>query len=180
MDSYRRSQQLSECTDVLGKQLVHEGLASRSAVKLGRKARSALVEILQEKVGVEDTSVPTLCLSGMPIVGKGLTSPFFLEYKVPTTIWVQELLSLSRKNRTLMLSRVIDRRGRKFGAQSRFCHIKQHHQRSCRGIHVWPFSVEDVQRTRGGFVSVVPSFGLEQGNDEDGWPLRLSGQFGGP
>ena len=43
-----------------------------------------------------------------------------------------------------------------------------------------PFSVEDVQRTRGGFVNVVPSFGLEQGNDEDGWPLRLPGQFGGP
>ena len=88
LKTLREIKQLSECTDVLEKQLVHEGLASRSAVKLGRKARSALMEILQEKVGVEDTSVPTLCLSGMPIVGKGLTSPFFLEYKVPPTIWV--------------------------------------------------------------------------------------------
>ena len=70
--------QLSRSTDVLSLQVGHEGMASDTSKKLGRKPRTALLETLGRKYGLEDKAVPTLLLTGMPIVGAALESPFFL------------------------------------------------------------------------------------------------------
>ena len=100
-------EQLAESIDVRDKQSFHDSLASTSAVKLGRKPRTALMELLQEKFEIADSSVHMLCLTGMPVVGKALTSLFFMDYKVPSHISVKELLNLSRRHRTSMLNRVV-------------------------------------------------------------------------
>ena len=42
------------------------------------------------RYSLEDTAVPKLCLTGMPIVDKALESPFFHSYQVPATITVSE------------------------------------------------------------------------------------------
>ena len=68
-------------------QLIEDSLQDPS------KHMGALMEILGNRYGIEDTSVPKLCLTGMPIVGRALESPFFHHYQVPAAIMVTELLS---------------------------------------------------------------------------------------
>ena len=161
--------QLSECAEVRDKQCSHEKLASASALKLGRKPRTALMEILQDRYGIEDTSVPSLCLTGMPIVGKALSSPFFFEHDVPATISVKELLSLSKKHRTTMMNRVV-RMAESSGEQTAAAIWEKTVKEVAEVSMAGPFILEDIQNRHGSFFNVVPSFGLEQGVDESGKP----------
>ena len=161
--------QLSECSDVCDKQSIHEKFASVSALKLGRKPRTALMEVLQDRYGIEDTSVPFLCLTGMPIVGKAWSSPFFLEHDVPAAISVRELLSLSKKHRATMMSRVV-RMAESSGEQTSAAIWGKTIKEVSEGSMAGPFTLEEIQSRHGSFFNVVPSFGLEQGLDESGKP----------
>ena len=161
--------QLSERSDVCDKQSIHEKFASVSALKLGRKPRTALMEVLQDRYGIEDTSVPSLCLTGMPIVGKALSSPFFLEHDVPAAISVRELLSLSKKHRATMMSRVV-RMAESSGEQTSAAIWGKTIKEVSEGSMAGPFTLEEIRSRHGSFYNVVPSFGLEQGLDESGKP----------
>ena len=161
--------QLSECSDVCDKQSIHEKFASVSALKLGRKPWTALMEVLQDRYGIEDTSVPSLCLTGMPIVGKALSSPFLLQHDVPAAISVRELLSLSKKHRATMMSRVV-RMAESSGEQTSAAIWGKTIKEVSEGSMAGPFTLEEIQSRHGSFFNVVPSFGLEQGLDESGKP----------
>eukprot|EP00971_Amphidinium_carterae_P174596 3461130-Amphidinium_carterae.1 len=47
---------------------------------------------LQQQTNVEDRAVPDPLLSGLPIVGKGISSPFFVDMPTPPVIPLQHLL----------------------------------------------------------------------------------------
>eukprot|EP00971_Amphidinium_carterae_P165329 3277114-Amphidinium_carterae.1 len=47
---------------------------------------------LQQQTHIEDKAVPDLLLSGLPIVGKGVSSPFFVDMPAPPAIPLQHLL----------------------------------------------------------------------------------------
>ena len=47
---------------------------------------------IQDEVEIEDKAVPALCITGMPIVGEALESPFFNPYLVESEMKVSELL----------------------------------------------------------------------------------------
>ena len=68
-------------SDIRARQDEHEKMACESAKRLGRRPRTALMEYLQDKYYLEDSAIPTLCLTGIPIVGEALRSPFFTEWK---------------------------------------------------------------------------------------------------
>ena len=90
---------LAKCEDVRKRQEEHEELASNSSRRLGRLPRTALMEKLSLKYGIEDHYVPKLCLTGLPIVGDALCSPFFEEHVVPAQITVEELLRSTTRRR---------------------------------------------------------------------------------
>eukprot|EP00435_Cladocopium_sp_Y103_P065168 s1434_g27.t1 len=83
--------ELAESSDIRKLQQEHEALASDCAKELGRKPRTGLMEVLGKMYDVEDKAVPLLCLTGMPIVGKALESPFFYPFHVPAAVTIAEL-----------------------------------------------------------------------------------------
>ena len=93
---------LSTPWEILALQRTHEKKAGANAVRLGRKPRTALMEHL----GRQFRAVPTLCLTGMPIVGPALESPFFEEFDVPAQITVEEFVASAPKRRVDNLKRV--------------------------------------------------------------------------
>eukprot|EP00435_Cladocopium_sp_Y103_P021759 s2411_g5.t1 len=97
---------LSSSEEVRKLQDRHEGLACENAKRLGRKPRTALMEILGERYRLEDALVPRLCLTGMPIVGAALESPFFDQHEIPPTITIAELLASAPSRRQEVLRRV--------------------------------------------------------------------------
>ena len=147
----------------------HELLACKSAELLGRKPRTALMELLQTKYRIEDTSVPKLCLTGMPIVGRALESPFFNKWEVPSEMTLEELLrtAQSRRNGTIEKVRFMSRIGGKALAQA--IHAKTMKEVS-QGTMSGPWSHEQLIERHGRHYNVVPSFGLAQGHDELGAP----------
>ena len=91
---------LSECSEeMLEMQNGHEELASVNAKRLGRKPRTALMQVLGGRLGIEDTAVPSLCLTGMPVVGTALESPFFLPHRIPAPMTLVELLATAERRR---------------------------------------------------------------------------------
>ena len=154
---------------VASSQMADDKVAGRGAVRLGRKPRTALMKLVGALYDVEDRSVPDLCLTGMPIVGRALESPFFLPYEVPASISVSELLKSCRSLRPRLISRV-----------ERMAFQEPHEQ----NLAIWektlrevkegsmdgPHSADEIERAHGRFYNVVPSFGLRQGCDEEGNP----------
>ena len=98
--------QIATSEAINAKQVKHDTLASNCAKRLGRKPRTALMELMGKQIRIEDAAVPLLCLTGMPIVGKALESPFFYPYHVPASITVAELLKSSPLRRQVTLRRV--------------------------------------------------------------------------
>jgi hypothetical protein len=70
----------AKCTELHGLKTARYKQACHTAHKLGCRLRVPLTEWLQQKTLVEDVELPSLCLSGMPIVGDALLSPFFLAF----------------------------------------------------------------------------------------------------
>eukprot|EP00435_Cladocopium_sp_Y103_P048347 s363_g14.t1 len=139
-------------------QTEHESLASNTAKRLGRKPRTALMELIQRVYSIEDKAVPKLCLTGMPIIGEALESPFFSEWRVPAAITVAEFLRTARSRRTGTMTRVAYMAKLGGSDLSRAIYAKTH----------GPWSPEEMERKHGRFFNVIPSFGLEQGTKEDG------------
>jgi hypothetical protein len=141
----------------------HEKLACECAVRLGRKPRTALMEFLGMRYSLEDTAVPKLCLTGMPIVGKALESPFFHSYQVPATITVSELLSSAPRRRAGTLKRV-KLMGRTGGAEMAKAIWKKTMKEVKAGTMSGPYTLEEMEKKHGRYLNLVPSFGLKQGD----------------
>ena len=160
---------ISKSTKVRAIQEEHDKLAGQNAQKLGRGPRTALLQTLGEKYGVEDEAVPTLLLTGMPIVGPALESPFFREYQVPAQISVLELLSTAKKRRPETMRRVEYMASKGSQALAEAIYEKTLKEVS-KGSMGGPFSEEQMIQRHGPNFNLIPAFGLEQGVDEKGKP----------
>ena len=160
---------LSSSEEVKAKQREHEALACRNAIKLGRKPRTALMEALGQRYGIEDFSVPTLCLRGMPIVGSALESPFFDTYDVPASMTLTELLATAPVRRQATIRRVEFMAGKASHCQAQAICEKTMREVS-QGSMGGPFSHEELVERHGNHYNVIPSFGLEQGVNERNEP----------
>ena len=159
--------QLSKSLEVSALQDQHEKLASGTAKKLGRKPRTALLELLGKRYGIADEAVPCLLLTGMPIVGVALESPFFESYEVPPQISVYELLATARKRRPETIRRVQYMAEKGSAALAKAIYektLKEVYKGSMGG----PFTEEDLIARHGPHYNLIPAFGLEQGLSELG------------
>eukprot|EP00435_Cladocopium_sp_Y103_P063804 s675_g25.t1 len=161
--------QLSNCKDVQLRQEGHEQLAGLNAKRLGRKPRTALMEVLGRRHGVEDHMVPHLCLTGMPIVGAALESPFFTEHDIPASITLEELLASSERRRRDALRRVEFMAVQCSTTQAEAI-MKKTIKEVAQGTMGGPFSHNELVQRHGKFYNVIPSFGLEQGVNEKNEP----------
>ena len=121
---------------------------------------------LYEVYRLEDRAVPSLCLTGMPIVGTALTSPFFLPYEVPAQISITELMKTMGRNREGLIRRVermaqTETIALQEGIWKKT--LKEVEQGTMAGL----YSPEEIERIVGRHYNVVPSFGLQQGEGSD-------------
>eukprot|EP00435_Cladocopium_sp_Y103_P009343 s2629_g2.t1 len=153
---------LASSRQVTELQQSHEALASDCARKLGRKPRTALMELLGTKHSIEDAAVPRLCLTGMPIVGRALESPFFHPYHVPAAITVAELLKSAplRRANTLKRVRVMAQSGGEDMANAIWTKTMKE---VAAGTMSGPYTVDQMMEKHGRYLNLVPSFGLKQG-----------------
>ena len=160
---------LAGSSEVSSLQSRHESHACRAAIKLGRKPRTALMEKLGQRYAIEDRAVPMLCLKGLPIVGEALESPFFDDYVVPASIGIKELISTAptRRQATIKRIKVMAESG---SSQLALAIWKKTLKEVDQGSMAGPFSMQEIENRHGRFYNVVPSFGLEQGSDENGLP----------
>lgn len=158
---------LANSHEVKVRQSHHETLASKNARRIGRKARTALMEVLAARYAIEDRAVPRLLLEGMPIVGDALKSEFFTDYEVPAAITLEELLSSAPQRRESVIKRV--KLMAKQGGLPMATAIWEKTQKEVSsGAMSGPFTREKLLEMHGKHYNVVPSFGLEQGVDSDG------------
>lgn len=158
---------LSMSKDVLTQQKGHEALACENAKRLGRKPRTALMERLQSRYQVEDTQVPRLCLTGLPIVGD--ESAFFESKEVPATITLFELLATARRRRRDCLKRVEYMASKAPEGQSEAIYRKTLKE-VASGTMAGPWTEQQLEERYGSHFNVIPSFGLTQGVNEKGEP----------
>eukprot|EP00435_Cladocopium_sp_Y103_P057422 s371_g19.t1 len=154
--------ELAESSDIRKLQQEHETLSSNCAKKLGRKPRTALMEVLGKMYNVEDKAVPLLCLTGMPIVGKALESPFFYPFHVPAAVTIAELLKSAPLRRSSTLKRV--RTMAESGSSEMADAIWRKTLKEVdAGTMSGPYSFEAMLEKHGKYLNLVPSFGLKQG-----------------
>lgn len=154
---------------VASSQMADDKAAGRGAIKLGRKPRTAFMKLVGALYDIEDRSVPDLCLTGMPIVGRALESPFFLPYEVPASMSVSELLKSCRSLRPRLVSRV-ERMASQEPLEQNLAIWEKTLKEVKEGSMDGPHSADEIERVHGRFYNVVPSFGLRQGCDEEGNP----------
>ncbi len=158
---------LATSEDTRKRQKEHEELASNSSTRLGRMPRTALMETLSIRYGIEDHHVPKLCLTGLPIIGDALCSPFFEEHVVPAQITVEELLRSTTRRRPGTMHRIAkmaEASSPELNSAIWEKAVKEVRQGSMSG----PYSDEEVVAKHGRFYNLVPSFGLAQGTNENG------------
>lgn len=175
MNNLRRLKTLGEwratarSKPVLDLQQEHEKLACENARRLGRKPRTAMMAHLGNLLHIEDHAVPTLGLTGMPIVGDALQPPFFQQLEEPAKISIQEFFATARTRRVDAMRKVAFM-GRKGGPeQSEAVYLKTLKE-VAQGTMAGPFSVDELEAKHGRFFNLVPSFGLTQGLDSEGRP----------
>ena len=127
------------------------------------------MEWIQEVTGVEDKNVPALCLTGMPIVGHALSSPFFLPWPDPQQISVEELLRRAPKTREAVLES-FERKRRRTESYV----LEEVQRKTTKEIDAGTMgsglTPEEASREYGNFYNVVGSFGLVQGQTAEGRP----------
>lgn len=133
------------------------------------RPKTALMEILGGRFGIEDTSVPTLCLTGMPIVGEALESNFFDKYVVPASVSISELLLTAEKRRTETMRRIA-RMAELSGLDTARAIYEKTRKEVVQGTMTGPLEASEVTKRFGRHWNLVPSFGLHQGEDESGNP----------
>ena len=126
----------------------------------GRNPRTALMEAFGRRYQVEDTHVPKLCLTGMPIIGKTLESPFYLPDHVPAATTISELLRTApmRRLKTIGRVKVMARSG---GLPLSMAIYEKTLQEVSKGTMAGPFNLSEVIDKHGKFVNIIPSFGLQ-------------------
>ena len=153
---------VGESSAVLMRQKSADLNSSWTARKLGLKPRTELMKKIQERCGIEDTDVPDLCRTGMPIVGAALES-------IPQKISLGELRESAPERRSKMIDRV--RYMAKKSSHDLTVAIWEKTQKEVTaGTMGPPMTEQEATSKYGPFFNIVPSVGLEQGVDAEGNP----------
>lgn len=141
--------------------------ASWTAKKLGTKINILLMDRVQTLLGIEDKQVPQLCLQGMRITGRAHTSPFFEDLAVPPSMSWEDFLQGSSDRSEAMIDRVayMAKQGSPDLAQAIWEKTKKEIEAGTMGPAL---TLEEARRLYSGTLQVTPSFGLQQGFDNDG------------
>eukprot|EP00435_Cladocopium_sp_Y103_P058671 s40_g20.t1 len=142
--------------------------ASWTAVKLGTKPNTVLMTKLQDMLQIEDRAVPELCLTGMSITGRALTSPFFEPFEVPPSMSQHTFLGELRSRSRQMIERVRFM-GRKSDPALALA-ICEKTQKEVRSGTMGPALTWEQVSAEYDHFQVTPSFGLAQGSSTDGTP----------
>ena len=143
--------------------------ASWTAKKLGTKINTLLMDRVQTLLGIEDKQVPQLCLQGMRITGRAHTSPFFEDLAVPPSMSWEDFLQGSSDRSEAMIDRVayMAKKGSPDLAQAIWEKTNKEIEAGTMGPAL---TLDEARRLYSGTLQVTPSFGLQQGFDNDGQP----------
>eukprot|EP00971_Amphidinium_carterae_P104983 2078822-Amphidinium_carterae.1 len=121
---------------------------------------------LQHQTGIEDMAVPDLLLSGMPVVGMGLPSPFFTDAPSPPAISLQHLLMGAPARRAQLMQKVVHYRPQDIPAlRAALSKTMLEVERHCMA---GPFTESDVNDMFGTHWNPCRRFALHQGHSADG------------
>ena len=141
--------------------------ASWTAKKLGTKINTLLMDRVQTLLGIEDKQVPQLCLQGMRVTGRAHTSPFFEDLAVPPSMSWEDFLQGSSDRSEAMIDRVayMAKKGSPDLAQAIWEKTNKEIEAGTMGPAL---TLDEARRLYSGTLQVTPSFGLQQGFDNDG------------
>ncbi len=149
------------------KQTAENKNASWTAKRLGAKPRTVAMRVLQEDLNIEDKFVPDACLQGLPILGRAEESEFFDPFEVrPDLSWEEfhDSLAVTRKKNLEKVKKMAES-GSPELAQAIYQKTLKEVSKGTMGPSM---TLEDVHKKYKGLYNIVPSFGLEQGQDEKG------------
>ena len=155
--------------DLEGQQTVANSKASWTAKHLGLKPKTELMKRLQEILDIEDKGVPDACLRGLRITGPASESNFFEPFEVPPSMSWTEFHRDKIKRSQSMIERV-EFMARKGSPQLAEAIWTKTMKEVAKGTMGPPMSIEEVRRKYKDDFQVTPSFGLEQGTNEQGLP----------
>eukprot|EP00971_Amphidinium_carterae_P270843 5374493-Amphidinium_carterae.1 len=121
---------------------------------------------IQQQTGIEDRAVPDLLLSGMPVVGKGLPSPFFTDAPSPPAIPLQHLLMGAPPRREQLAQKVLRFRPQDIPAvRAALAKTMTEVERHCMS---GPYTEKDISDMFGAHWNPCRRFALQQGVCADG------------
>eukprot|EP00971_Amphidinium_carterae_P051283 1009683-Amphidinium_carterae.1 len=127
-----------------------------------------LMKWLQQQTQIEDRAVPDLLLQGMPIVGEGLTSPFFDADPSPADISLPHLLMDAPPRRAQLVRKAMSYRPQDIPAlQAALDKTMQEVNRNCME---GPCTEEELNARFGFHWNPCRRFALQQGCSADGSP----------
>eukprot|EP00971_Amphidinium_carterae_P191775 3805073-Amphidinium_carterae.1 len=128
----------------------------------------ALMEWLQDEVGIEDRDVPRLLLTGLPVVGDQLKSAFFEEEPCPAVMAVSHLLMGAPARRERLRSKALSFRPREVAALE--ATVEKTQREIAMRTMSPPLSPKELTERHGSLWNVVRRFGIKQGEDSKGSP----------
>ena len=151
-------------------QLRENERASWTAKQLGVKPKTVAMRKLQTEFGLEDKRVPDALLYGLPILGRAEISPFFESFDIPPQISEAEFYGSMSKRHEELIERVkfMGQKGGKAVGEAIFQKTQKEVLSGTMGPARDYYS--HFYKKYQGVFGVVPSFGLEQGVDENGHP----------
>ena len=157
---------LSTKVDVLDDTSLKHRFAGQAFQHMRLHIKIAAMEWLQDQVHIEDRKVPRLLLTGMPIVGEALESPFFVEDYHPAELSIHHLLAGSKPRRVALAKKAL-----LFRPQDVEClraALAKTLDEVDSGSMGPALTAEQVTDTHGPHWNAVRRFGLRQGLDASG------------
>ena len=151
------------------KQATANAGASWTAKQLGLKPKTELMKRLQETLNLEDKGVPEACLKGLRITGPAATSNFFDPFEVPPLMsWTE--FHRGKMTRSESMMERVEYMAKKGSPQLAEAIWTKTLKEVTKGTMGPPMSWDKVKRKYKSDFQVTPSFGLEQGTNEQGLP----------
>ena len=143
--------------------------ASWTAKKLGLKPKTELMRRLQDLLEIEDREVPDACLQGLKITGPASESNFFEDFEVPPVMSAEDFHSHKATRSSQMIERV-DYMATKGSPELAKAIWEKTLKEVSKGTMGQPMTLNEVKAIYQDDFQITPSFGLEQGVNEQGQP----------
>ena len=159
---------LTAVTETLDDSALKRRLAGEAYRHMNLQVNVAAMEWLQEQVGIEDRQVPRLLLTGMPIVGTALESPFFIADYHPAVLSVHHLLAGSKARRDALAKKALLFKPQ--DVESLHAAFAKTQAEIDMGSMGPALTADQVAQLHGRHWNAVRRFGLRQGVDPSGAP----------